>query len=436
MNNIPKTASISESESAGKRYLIPFILVTSLFFLWGMVHNFDSILIPHLKKACQLNNRQSTLIDTAVFLAYFLMAIPSGIILQKHGYKKSIIIGLVISAIGAFLFVPAAQNLQYELFLVALFIIGCGITLLETTANPYAAVLGDPAGATQRLNLAAAFNGIAAMVAPVVGTAFILSGKEFSKAEMDAMPAVEKATYLLHEASSVILPYIILGASLLIVAILFYFVQFPEVKTNEDDAHVSVGSSKGFFSVLRHRHLSWAVIAQFFYVGAQVCVTSFFIRMAQKGAGFDEKTAGYYLGIYGSLFMGGRFAGTFFLRFIAANRLLAIYSIACVILSAIAIFGNGVFVIYALGALGFFMSIMFPTIFSLGIANLGEDTKQGSSWIIMAIVGGAILPYLMGTVIDNFGDNIQLGYAIPLICYLIILYFSINGYKVKNSDTF
>jgi FHS family L-fucose permease-like MFS transporter len=136
------------------------------------------------------------------------------------------------------------------------------------------------------------------------------------------------------------------------------------------------------------------------------------------------------------LFMGGRFAGTFFLRFIAANRLLAIYAIACVILSAIAIFGNGVFVIYALGTLGFFMSIMFPTIFSLGIANLGEDTKQGSSWIIMAIVGGAILPYLMGTVIDNFGDNIQLGYAIPLICYLIILYFSINGYKIKNSDKF
>ncbi|WP_256012294.1 L-fucose:H+ symporter permease [Desertivirga xinjiangensis] len=420
------TTGASQNNKGGNTYLLPFILVTCLFFLWGMAHNLDSILIPHLKKACQLNNRQSTLVDTAVFLAYFLMAIPAGAILKKWGYKSSIILGLLVFAFGAFLFVPAANTRAYELFLVALFIIGCGLTILETSANPYAAVLGDPAGASTRLNLAASFNGLAAMVAPYVGATFILSGKEYTEEQLNAMPDASRMSYLMEEAASVKMPYIILGSVLVLIAIIFYFMHIPEVKPVSDKESSNKG---GFFEVLKHKHLTWAVVAQFFYVGAQVCVTSFFIRMAQQGAGVDEKTAGYYLMIYGFLFMAGRFVGTAFLKFISSQKLLSIYSIISVILCLVSILGDGAYVIYALGGLGFFMSIMFPTIFALGISNLGEGTKAGSSWIIMSIVGGAILPYVMGTIIDMNGDNIQIGYIIPLLCYVVIWFFGVRGYK-------
>lgn len=414
--------------SSGKKYLLPFILVISLFFLWGIAHNLDSILIPHLKKACNLNNRQSTLIDTSVFFAYFLMAIPAGMILKRFGYKASMITGLLVFACGAFLFVPAANSLSYITFLIALFIIGCGLTILETSANPYAAVLGDPSKATSRLNLAASFNGLAAMVAPLVGSLFILSGKSNTKEQLASMTEATRSAYFLEEASSVKMPYIILGLVLVTIAIIFYFSRLPEIKTQSVD-----GEAKGsFFGALRHKHLRWAVVAQFFYVGAQVCVTSFFIRMAQQGGGFDEKTAAYYLVIYGFLFTAGRFAGTALMQFISSHKLLAIYAALSVLLCCVAIFGQGSYVVYALGAIGFFMSIMFPTIFGLGIEGIGDDTKPGSSWLIMSIVGGAILPYGMGTLIDMYGDNIQIGYSIPLVCFLIILYFGLKGYKIAH----
>ncbi|RZK35654.1 MAG: L-fucose:H+ symporter permease [Pedobacter sp.] len=427
MNHNTQPEIVTEGDpSSGKKYLLPFILVVSLFFLWGMAHNLDSILIPHLKKACNLSNSQSTLIDTSVFFAYFLMAIPAGMILKKWGYKATMISGLLAFAFGAFLFVPAANNLSYITFLIALFIIGCGLTMLETSANPYAAVLGNPSKATSRLNLAASFNGLAAMVAPLIGGLFILSGKSHTKEELAAMTEASRNSYFLEEAASVKTPYITLGIILLVIAVIFYFIHLPEIKTKSVD-----GEAKGsFFGALRHKHLRWAVIAQFFYVGAQVCVTSFFIRMAQQGGGFDEKTAASYLAIYGLLFTVGRFAGTALLQFIASNKLLAIYAVISVLLSIVAITGSGVVIVYALGGLGFFMSIMFPTIFALGIDGIGEDTKPGSSWLIMSIVGGAILPFGMGSLIDMYGDNIQIGYSIPLVCYLIILYFGLRGYKI------
>ena len=429
MNHNTQPEIVTEGDpSSGKKYLLPFILVVSLFFLWGMAHNLDSILIPHLKKACNLSNSQSALIDTSVFFAYFLMAIPAGMILKKWGYKATMISGLLAFAFGAFLFVPAANNLSYITFLIALFIIGCGLTMLETSANPYAAVLGNPSKATSRLNLAASFNGLAAMVAPLIGGLFILSGKSHTKEELAAMTEASRNSYFLEEAASVKTPYITLGIILLVIAVIFYFIHLPEIKTKSVD-----GEAKGsFFGALRHKHLRWAVIAQFFYVGAQVCVTSFFIRMAQQGGGFDEKTAASYLAIYGLLFTVGRFAGTALLQFIASNKLLAIYAVISVLLSIVAIAGSGVVIVYALGGLGFFMSIMFPTIFALGIDGIGEDTKPGSSWLIMSIVGGAILPFGMGSLIDMYGDNIQIGYSIPLVCYLIILYFGLRGYKIAH----
>jgi MFS transporter, FHS family, L-fucose permease len=424
------TASITATEApattAGKnKYLVPFILVTSLFFLWGMAHNLDSILIPHLKKACQLNNRQSTLVDTSIFLAYFLMAIPAGMFLKRFGYKTGIICGLLVFACGAFIFLPAANARSYELFLLGLFVIGCGLAVLETAANPYAAILGPPEAASTRLNLAASFNGLAAVIAPMIGTAFILSGVEYSPAELANMQEEARLAYLNAEAASVKMPYLILGIVLIAVAVLFYFFRFPEVK---DDSRVA--SPSQFIKAFRHRHLSWAVIAQFTYVGAQVCVTSFFLRTAQNVGGLNEETAGYSLIIYGILFMVGRFIGTFFLRFVAPHKLLSIYAVIAALLSLLAIFGEGAYLVYSLGALGFFMSIMFPTIFSLGIEELGQDTKIGASLLVMSIVGGAIFPYLMGTIIDMRGDDIQAGYIVPLACFLVILYFGLKGYKV------
>jgi FHS family L-fucose permease-like MFS transporter len=415
--------------SGSNRYLFPFALITCVFFLWGMAHSLDSILIPHLKKACQLDNRQSTLVDTAVFLAYFLMALPAGLLLKRLGYKNTIILGLATFAVGAFLFVPAAGTRSYGLFLGALFIIGCGLTTLETAANPYAAVLGPPEGATGRLNLAQAFNGLAVMIAPIVGTWLILSGKEYSPAQLAAMTDATRAAYLNGEAAAVKLPYLVLGGVLLLVAALFHFARLPEVQAEQDEP----SAAGGFVAVLRqHRHLRWAVFTQFCYVGAQVCVTSFFIRMAKQGGGLDEITAGYYLGVYGLLFMVGRFVGTALLRVVPSQRLLAAYALAAIGLCAVAVWADGAVVIYALGGLGFFMSIMFPTIFGLGIAGLGDDTKPGSSWLVMSIVGGAVLPYLMGTVIDLRGDAIQAGYVVPLACYVVVLLFGLHGYRVKG----
>jgi MFS transporter, FHS family, L-fucose permease len=420
--------SVSSFSDNKNKYLVPFILVAFLFFLWGMVHNSNGILIPHLKKACELTNTQSTLIDVAIFFAYFLMAIPAGMILKRWGYKNGIIAGLILAGIGAFLFVPAANTRTYELFLFALFVIGCGITILETAANPYAAILGDEKGASTRLNLAASINGLAVFIAPIIGTKFIFSGINHTKEQLSAMPIADKLTYLNMESSSVRMPYIFMASGFVLVAVLFYFFNLPEVKDNNKSAKFS-----DFIKTFRHKHLSWAVFAQFAYVGAQVCVTSFFVRMAIKGGGIGEIPAGYYLGtIYGTLFLAGRFIGTFLTKFIASHKLLTIFSIAAALLCLVAIMGNGSIVIYSLGAMGFFMSIMFPTIFALGLVNLGEETKMASSLLVMSIIGGAVFPFIMGRIIDLNNDNIQLGYAVPFICFLVIIYFGIKGYKVQE----
>lgn len=422
---------LSEFEKPAKnKYLVPFILVAFLFFLWGMVHNLDGILIPHLKKACELTNAQSTLIDVAIYLAYFLMAIPAGMILKRWGYKKGIIAGLTIAGIGAFLFVPAANIRLYELFLAALFIIGCGICILETAANPYAAILGDEKGASTRLNLGAAINGLAVLVGPLIGSKFIFSGINHTKEQLAQMPVADKIAYLNSESAAVKIPYISIACGFLLVAVIFYFFHLPEVKDDNKNSRFSE-----FMRAFRHKHLSWAVFAQFAYVGAQVCVTSFFVRMAMKEGGLDEKAAGNYLGaLYGGLFLGGRFIGTILTKYFASNKLLTIYAIIALVLCLGAILGNGYTVIYSLGAMGFFLSIMFPTIFALGLVNLGHETKIGASLLVMSIIGGAIFPYLMGRVIDLYGDNIRAGYIVPFICLLVVLYFGVKGYKVKEPE--
>lgn len=426
---LPSSSSSSSLKTQQvKGYLFPFILVTSLFFFWGFVHNLDPILIPHLRKAFTLNFLQSSLVDFSVFIAYFVMALPAGFIMRKYGYKSGIILGLLLFGLGCLLFIPAANTRAYILFLGALFIIASGLTFLETAANPYAALLGPKESSTQRLNLAQSFNGLAVVLAPIIGGKFILSGTNLTDAQKAAMTPQALDAYLAAEAATVKGPYLILGIIILAVALIFAFTKLPEISEEKEG-----GNESSFANAFRHKHLIWAVVAQFFYVGAQVCVTSFFINIAMKAAHIDEKVASEYLGYgYGIAFVAGRFAGTFFMKYISPNKLLAIYSVINILLSGIAIISSGMITVYALIGVGFFMSIMFPTIFSLGIQGLGADTKIGSSLIIMSIVGGALIPLAMGQIAD-ITHNIQNGYIIPLICFIVVFYFGWKGYKVKTA---
>jgi FHS family L-fucose permease-like MFS transporter len=426
----PKKEAVSEGVSNGnKKWLFPFILVTSLFFFWGFVHNLDPILIPHLRKAFNLSDLESSLIDSSVFIAYFAMALPAGYVMRKYGYKSGILIGLVLFGLGSILFVPAANSLQYIYFLGALFIIACGLTFLETAANPYVTILGPASTATRRLNFSQSFNGLAAYIAPAYIGPMILSGKNLTQTEMDAMNSTELHAYLLEEAASVKMPYLVLGLIILAVAVIIYFTRMPDIK-DEDKEGVDGAS---FTGALKSTKLRWGIVAQFFYVGAQVCVGSFFIKMATTAAGVGEDTAAKYLGFFGLAFMVGRFAGTFIMKYIDAQKLLITYAIINILLCILVINGTGMIVVYGLIAIAFFMSIMFPTIFSMGIEDLGHNTKIGSSLIVMSIVGGALLPPVLGMISDKTG-SIQNGYIVPLICFVVIVLFAFARRKDRINN--
>jgi len=409
------SSSKGPSPTSTTSYGIPLMMVTSLFFFWGFVHNLDPILIPHLRKAFSLTFLQSALVDSAVYVAYFGMALPAGLIMRRFGYRIGIVVGLILFGVGSLLFLPAADTMAYGYFLGALFVIASGLAILETAANPYVTILGPSETAVRRLNFAQSFNGLAVVLAPLVGGQFILTN---SSELIDASA----------EAATVKLPYMVLGLIILVVAVLFLIVRLPEIQEKDD----SPGQGT---NVLRHSHLRWAVAAQFMYVGAQVCVTSFFINVAVTQAGLTEKEAAVYLGLgYGMAFMSGRFVGTFIMRFIKPHLLLLIYAVICLFLSILSVYFQGMLVVFSLIGLGFFMSIMFPTIFSLGISGLGNETKIASSLIIMAIVGGALLPPLMGYISDQT-NSIQMGYCVPLVCYAFIAFYAWQKWKpVATSD--
>lgn len=406
------------------KYLVPFILVTSLFFLWAFVHNLEPILIPHLKKACRLSDLESALIDSAVYIGYFLVALPAGLFMKKFGYKKGILIGLVLYALGALLFFPAANTRVYVFFLGALFIIASGCAFLETAANPYVTILGEPQTATTRLNFAQSFNGLGAFIAPIIGGRMILSGIENTESELAAMSPIQLDQYLQMEADSVKIPYLIIASVVLAVAVLIYFTVMPEVTVVVDQEKSSVKKA------LKHRQLKWGVVAQFFYVGAQVCVTSFFIRFAKYTSNTPELAASDWLGIAMFGFMVGRFFGTFLTRFVAPNKLLVIYSFICIALLTVATFVQSEWAMWAVFAVPFFESIMFPTIFSLAIDDIKEDTEIGSSLVVMAVAGGAVFPLAMGIISDQ--SNIQLAYIVPLLCFFVIAWFGLRGYKARQ----
>ena len=406
--------------TANNRFAI--LLLTSLFFLWGFALNLNPILIPHLKKACQLSDVQSAFIDSASYIAYFLMAIPAGQFMKRYGYKGGIILGLILFATGSFLFFPAAGSRSYAFFLGALFIIACGLAFLETAANPYISVLGDPGTAAHRLNFAQSFNGLAATLAPLVGGVFILSGQSYTPEQEASMPPEQLNSYLQNEANSVQIPFIIIGLVVLLVAVFIWKTKLPDIA--EDEAvHVEK-------SIFKERNLMWGVLAQFFYVGGQVCVSSFFIRFSKRVAGIEEKQAAMFLSAALLGFMAGRFIGTFLMKYIAPAKLLAAYSIINMGLLALAVVTHGKVSVYSLIGVEFFMSIMFPTIFSLSIHGLGSKTKEGSSLVIMAIAGGAVFPVIMGRLSD--ATNIQTSYIVPAVCFIVVLYFALRNLRVRD----
>jgi FHS family L-fucose permease-like MFS transporter len=333
--------------------------------------------------------------------------------------------GLCLFAIGAFLFLPAADSRNFTMFLLALFVAASGATFLETVANPYATILGSPATSEQRLNFAQSFNGLGAFIAPLIGTHFILSGIEHTKAELDAMKANGTLmAYLQQESNSLKPIYLIIGVVLVLVFIIFFFTKLPEVT----DGH----STEFSFKIFRIPRVRYAVLAEFFYVGAQVGVLSFFIRFSRYTANIPEKEAGNFL-TYGCAlgFMAGRFLGTFFMRYIKPAKLLSIYAAINICLILVALSTHGKVAVYAVTATPFFMSIMFPTIFALGIKDLGEETKLASSFLVMSIIGGAFTPLIMGIISDRTGGDMQIAYIMPMICFAVILFFGIEGHKIR-----
>lgn len=405
-----------------KNYPLAIILITSLFFFWGFIHNLDPILIPHLRNAFSLSHFQASLVDSAVFIAYFLLAIPAGLLMKRFGYKVGIVIGLLLFAAGCFLFVPAANMVNYYFFLGALFVVACGLAILETAANPYMTVLGDPTKATQRLNFAQSFNGLAAFVAPIVGGEYILTEQPKTAEEIASLSQQVREAYIQTETAAVKGPYLILGLIILMVTLLFVFIKLPEMKEEETQG------SNEIFTAFKHKNVIWAVIAQFFYVGAQVCILSFLVMFATDVSGVSASDAKYYAGVAGLAFMLGRFIGTFFMRFIAPLRLLLIYALFAMLLTLYVIYGSGVSTLYAMVGIAFFMSIMFPTIFAVGVSDIGGDTKSASSLIIMSIVGGAAIPPLVGLLSDSIG-SFQLAYYVVFICFTVVALFAWNNQK-------
>jgi FHS family L-fucose permease-like MFS transporter len=414
-----------------KRYVAPFILVTSLFFLWAIGVNINDILVQHLKKAFHLTDFQSSAVPMAFFGGYFLAALPAGWLMQRVGYKKGILIGLLICATGAFLFIPASSSRAYAFFLFALFLMACGQSFLEVAANPYTTILGPPESAERRINFAQSFNAAGAVGIVAFGSRFILSGVEHTSAELHAMTPEQMSAYQSFETSLVRTPYMVITGLFLLTAVVMYFSRLPEV--DAFSKHAGPSAAPELSKAFSRSHLVLGVIAQFLYVGAQVGVTSFFIRFVEHAwPGTPEKKAATYLLLHLVGFFVGRMTGSYLMKHIAASRLLAVFAGCSLLCLAIGISTSGLAPVWLMVLLGFFHSIMFPTIFALSIKDLGPYTKLGSSLLVMAIIGGAVCPAIMGKISDTM--DIQKAFIVPLFCHAFILYFAIRGYRPAVSS--
>ena len=410
------TSYTSTGTQNGQKYLFPFILVTSLFFMWGLAYGLLDVLNKHFQEALNIDKARSTLLQGAYFGAYFLMALPAGYFMKKYSYKSGIIFGLLLYAAGAALFYPSAHFANFNFFLLALFVLACGLTFLETAANPYVTVLGDKSRSEFRLNLSQCFNGLGSFLGPLIASQLFFGGEEGA-----ANAAGGK------DLSSVQLVYIVMAAVVLFIAFLFYRTRLPEITTQEDAVSTNGGSGKGLFA---HRHFVWGVVAQFFYVAAQVGVGALFINyVVEYWEGATSAKGSTMLGISLGLFTIGRFVGTALMRSVAPNTLLAAYSAINILLCGVVMSGQGAVSVYGLMAIFFFMSIMFPTIFALAVKGLGDHTKEGSSYLIMAIVGGALVPFVMGLIAEH--QSTAASFIVPLVCFVVVLFYGLKGYKLK-----
>jgi MFS transporter, FHS family, L-fucose permease len=406
-----------------RRFVAPFILITSLFFLWAFGVNLNDILIPRFKNAFELSDFESSFIQVAFFSGYCLAALPAGRLMERIGYKRGILAGLALCATGALLFVPASIAGTYAFFLVALFVMACGQSFLEVAANPYVTILGPSESSERRLNLAQSFNAVGAVCAMLLGL-FILRGPEYTLAQRAAFSAAEEQGYRAAQASSVRIPYGLIACIFVAIAVLIVTMHLPEV--SEKGALPEEKAS--WTKVFEQRHLIRGVLAQFLYVGAQVGVGSFVIRFAEHSLpGLTARSAWYYLLGHWIGFMLGRFGGSALMKSIPAPRLLSVFGAGSLVSITVALLAGGATSVYALVLIGFFHSIMFPTIFALSIKDLGPLTKRGSSLQVMAILGGALLPAIMGRISDV--TSIRTAFIVPLVCYLYIFYFAVDGYK-------
>ncbi|MGS1077775.1 sugar MFS transporter [Pseudoxanthomonas beigongshangi] len=412
MPALPGTASPTLQDSGAQRYRLAFILVTCLFFLWGFSYGLLDVLNKHFQEALDITRARSALLQAAYFGAYFLMALPAAALMERHGYKTGILLGLGLFACGALLFIPATRAGVFEYFLFALFVIACGLACLETAANPYATVLGPAESSERRLNLAQSFNGLGTFIAPFIG------GKLFFGASTSGISG-SHGVQLIYVATAIVV---------IAIAVLIWRTRMPEVSADAS----SIAATAPRAPLFSQRHFVFAVIAQFFYVAAQVGAGAFFINYAVDHIpGLSSERAAYLLAVALGCFLAGRFLTTALMGTISAARLLSVYAVINILLCGVVIAGMGKTSVVALIAVFFFMSMMFPTIFALGIKGLGAQTKRGASFIIMAIVGGAIVPWFMGRLADAAG--IETAFWIPAFCFLVVALYGLYARRHPQS---
>ena len=417
-NNTTSTGNLTRTA------IVPLVLIISLFFFWGAAASLNDILIKQFKKAFELPDLKAGLVQSAFYLGYFLFAMPAAMFMRRYSYKAAVVLGLLLFAAGAFLFYPAAEIHTYGLFLLALFVIASGLAFLETSGNSLVIMLGPAEGAARRLNLAQAFNPLGSITGVLIGSHYIFSGVEYRAQELAAMTSGTRAAYFATESAAVQVPYLVIGLVVVIWAVLVASVKFPVTRST---AGAEAGAGSQLRDLLRNRNYVFAVVAQLFYVGAQVGVWSYLIRYFQDVVpGTPEKTAAGFLTLSLILFMCGRFLGTLLLRKVSAARLLASFALVDLLLCAVAIAFPGHIGLYALVGVSLFMSVMFPTIFVLGLSGLDDDhRKLGSSMLVMAIIGGALLPVLMGGVSDLAG--IHWAMAVPAVGFMVVFAYALRA---------
>lgn len=407
-------------------------VATSIFFMWGFLTCLNDILIPHLKAVFELNYAKAMLVQFTFFGAYFLMSLPAGRLVARLGYKQGIVAGLVIAGIGALGFWPAAELRIYGAFLGALFVLATGITVLQVAANPYVALLGPERTASSRLTMAQALNSLGTAIAPIFGGLLILGNTVKSTDELAALPLAEQVAYRTAEAQSVQGPYVGLAIALFALALFVFLFRLPALTENSEQAD---SSRHTYGDALRHRHLLFGVLAIFFYVGAEVSIGSFLVNYLSLPniGGFSEKEATHYVSLYWTMAMVGRFAGSALLVRFSPRKLLALFALVNVGLLALTMGSEGKLALYSVVATGLFNSIMFPTIFALGIERLGPLTNKASSLLIMAIVGGALVPFVQGLLADRIG--VHHSFVLPLLCYGYVIFYGLVGSRSSTGVT-